>query len=175
MFKNISQLFKKIAECNIGWTQFQDHCYRHFALPDHTFTWAEATAECLNDAAHLVSIHSEEEEHFIKGLIPTYASFTGWFPWTGAKFVSDGTKFQNVHLIGNAAQDRTPIEEIVGHWEWEDGSDFDFWNDNYSPSGPDLSGNCVAINNWAAGLWVDTPCDTGHAFVCKKSVLTYHM
>ena len=56
--------------CSSSWIEFQGYCYRHFNninsyLPD----WTDADFYCLNkERAHLASVHSLEEDTFLKFL-----------------------------------------------------------------------------------------------------------
>ena len=156
-------------DCGLGWELFEDHCYKYFGSDREKFTWQEAKEECLKQKAHLVSIHSEDEHRFIQTIIPTYDSFSQFFPWIGAKYT------QNTNTVLQKKVSSTKPKSIetqpMEGWEWEDQSDVDYWDEHYSPSGSDLSNHCIAINNWAFGLWVDTDCNSGHNFVCKRKSL----
>ena len=136
--------FNIVSDCGLGWHEFEGNCYKYIGSDREKFTWEEAKEGCISNRAHLASIHSVDEHRFIQTIIPTYDSFSQFFPWIGAKYGS------------------------TGEWEWEDGSAVDYWDENYFPSGSDLSNRCIAINNWAFGLWQDDDCVSGHNYVCKK-------
>ena len=149
---------------------FGGKCYKYFGSETEKYTWNEARESCLGHRSHLVSIHSEEEHRFLQTIIPTFGAFTQFFPWIGAKYV-----VRNKSLSRN----RNPFLKsnlIDAHgtedgWQWDDASVIDYWDEKYSPSGSDLANRCMAINSWAYGLWVDTGCDTGHTYVCKRSLI----
>uniref|UniRef100_A0A3Q0S8G6 C-type lectin domain-containing protein n=1 Tax=Amphilophus citrinellus TaxID=61819 RepID=A0A3Q0S8G6_AMPCI len=45
-----------------GWAKFQGNCYRHFTDRE---VWVNAEQRCRDLSAHLVSIISPEEQHFV--------------------------------------------------------------------------------------------------------------
>lgn len=49
-------------DCEEGWTKFQGNCYLHF--PERE-TWLDAEQRCRDLSAHLVSIITPEEQHFV--------------------------------------------------------------------------------------------------------------
>lgn len=51
-----------VQGCPEGWLEFRGSCYLHVAERD---TWAEAEQRCQELGAHLVSITSQEEQHFV--------------------------------------------------------------------------------------------------------------
>ena len=157
-----------ILVCGLGWKGFSGSCYRYFGSETQKYTWQEAHQDCLKHRSHLLSIHSVEEHRFVQTIIPTYDSFSKFFPWIGARYITSNSNKLQPKL--SSSKSKLNAIKMVGRWEWEDGSNFDYWDEHYSPSGPDLSGRCIAINNWAVGLWVDTECDTGHSYVCKKKL-----
>ena len=54
--------------CEESWTHFHGtaHCYRYF---DSSKTWEEAESHCQSLGADLLSIHSLNENDFIKSLV----------------------------------------------------------------------------------------------------------
>ena len=144
----VHYLYQFLADCGLGWHVYEGHCYKYFGSDREKYTWNDAKELCISSRSHLVSIHSEEEHRFIQTIIPTYDSFSQFFPWIGAKYSKND-------------------------WEWEDGSEVDYWDESYIPSGSDLTNRCIAINNWAFGLWQDADCDSGHNYVCKRKFPIY--
>ena len=101
--------------------------------------------------------------------IPTFDSFSQFFPWIGARFVAENSsRYEDINL---STKSNLNEENVKNGWKWEDHSDVDYWDEHYSPSGSDLTNHCIAINNWAFGLWVDTECDSGHSYVCKRKLI----
>lgn len=156
-------------DCGLGWTEYNSSCYRCFASETEKYTWHEAKKECSDSRAHLVSIHSVEEHRFIQTIIPTFDSFSQFFPWIGAKFVAENSSRSDENNFSS----KSNLNEgtVKTGWKWEDHSDVDYWDEHYSPSGSDLTNNCIAINNWAYGLWVDAECDSRHTYVCKRKLI----
>uniref|UniRef100_A0AC35F8F0 C-type lectin domain-containing protein n=1 Tax=Panagrolaimus sp. PS1159 TaxID=55785 RepID=A0AC35F8F0_9BILA len=140
--------------CTPSWTlySYTGFCYKVFA----NATWQDAENKCLADSGHLASIHSFEEAEFVADL--AY--------WPGAD-VLDGLKQAWIGLY---------TEDNNTHWQWTDGTPFDY--PNWDPGNPDYPGieNCVEIflesyiTNWKAGQFNNFPCsDVVSKFVCKKS------
>ncbi|GLD72733.1 lactose-binding lectin l-2-like protein [Lates japonicus] len=57
------------GNCSLSWFSFNDRCYKYVSTP---MTWADAELNCLSERANLVSIHSLEEQNFVKTLIKTF-------------------------------------------------------------------------------------------------------
>jgi len=185
-YKNNQQLSSDTVNtdpsyCGLGWHEFEGNCYKYFGSDREKYTWEEAKEGCKSHRAHLASIHSVDEHRFIQTIIPTYDSFSQFFPWIGAKYESNNESYEDItkdkmvsrRLIGGGFKTKLDFEESEDKdgWEWEDESEVDYWDENYFPSGSDLSNRCIAINNWAFGLWQDAACDSGHNYVCKKKYL----
>ena len=159
---NFNFLF--FLDCGLGWHEYEGYCYKYVGSDREKYSWEQAKEGCISlHKAHLASIHSVDEHRFIQTTIPTYDSFSQFFPWIGAKYGSNDTSRNDELAHGKS--------KVMDGWEWEDGSDVDYWDENYFPSGSDLSNHCIAINNWAYGLWQDDDCESGHNYVCKKKYL----
>jgi hypothetical protein len=63
------------AVCPGGWALFNEHCY---LLVRVSRTWADAEKDCYNKGGHLPSVHSADENTFIRNLVPP----TSWL-WIG--------------------------------------------------------------------------------------------
>jgi len=63
-----------IPVCDDGWSQFEAHCYFYSGGKELKLSWANAEKDCINRGAHLTSIHSQAEQHFVFGIstIPTW-------------------------------------------------------------------------------------------------------
>ena len=52
--------------CQTGWHQYDRHCY--YASGDYWY-YTKANDDCVSKGSTLVSIHSEEENEFIRGKV----------------------------------------------------------------------------------------------------------
>ncbi|KAI4787352.1 hypothetical protein KUCAC02_032892 [Chaenocephalus aceratus] len=122
--------------CPSFWISFNGRCYKYF---DTERTWADAEFHCVSQGGNLVSIHSTEEEDFVKTMFP-----------------ADGYTWNGLNDI---------YEE--GKWMWSDGcaAKYLFWYSG-QPNNRGLGEDCV-INNWK-GKWNDAPCSTFFPSVCAS-------
>lgn len=119
-----------------NWHEFENYCYKAF---DHKASWYEANDTCLSHGANLVSIHSEEEDDFVKSLSKeTY----DWSFWIGLYWDYDEFKY---------------VDE----------SEFNYSDWDVSYDEPDEDG-CVLISSSHGYEWWDYRCDYDAIFVCKK-------
>ncbi|WKY03852.1 hypothetical protein Q1695_005087 [Nippostrongylus brasiliensis] len=150
------------GHCQSGWTYFTktDACYKYFL-------WANfdnAENNCKGNNAHLVSIHSVEENNFVSTLAMTGNTYTGYneLTWIGLQ------------------QTNYPTNK---NWSWTDGTPVDFFS--WAPTQPDDAGgteHCVQIFSDLFGKdpskdndyqhWNDITCtENMRAYVCKKKAL----
>jgi hypothetical protein len=63
-----------IPVCDDGWSKFEAHCYFFRGGKELKLSWTNAEKDCINRGAHLTSIHSQAEQHFVFGIstIPTW-------------------------------------------------------------------------------------------------------
>ncbi|XP_036001840.1 lactose-binding lectin l-2-like [Fundulus heteroclitus] len=129
------------GDCPMFWYNFDGRCYKYVATD---MTWADAEQHCLSQGANLVSIHSLDEENFVKRLIRNFdpAQAPNWIGLSDAQ--KDGTFF------------------------WSDGSklSFTFWEEG-EPNDFEGPEPCVHTNSGPAKKWNDAPCTDKFAFVCK--------
>ncbi|TDH06446.1 hypothetical protein EPR50_G00113310 [Perca flavescens] len=112
------------APCPPGWTQFGSRC---FAFYSETKSWINAENFCISAGGNLASIHSDEEQTFLKDFIK---QVTGTYPdsWIGGfDAVKEGT------------------------WMWADGSKFNYniWAEGQPDNFRGVE-NCIVMN-WGAG------------------------
>ncbi|KAL9974659.1 hypothetical protein ACROYT_G011722 [Oculina patagonica] len=124
--------------CNVsdGWTAFNNHCYK---LVSDLRTWSAAKTHCESLGSLLASIHSREENDFVRTLISTQT----WLG--GTDIASEGT------------------------WVWEDGEDFGGFSSwpAGEPNGGENE-QCLWMMYDENGNWNDAGCDAGKPHVCKK-------
>uniref|UniRef100_A0A8C0Y7M3 C-type lectin domain-containing protein n=1 Tax=Cyprinus carpio carpio TaxID=630221 RepID=A0A8C0Y7M3_CYPCA len=105
-----------IDTCQYGWTSFGGRCYKFIFF---TETWIAAERNCIALHANLASVHNEQENDFLIGLLPSSTTRC----WLG---VQDA------------------VEE--GQWLWSDGTPYDYsnWCSN-EPNNLNVE-NCGEIN-----------------------------
>uniref|UniRef100_A0AC34GRD1 C-type lectin domain-containing protein n=1 Tax=Panagrolaimus sp. ES5 TaxID=591445 RepID=A0AC34GRD1_9BILA len=123
----------KAAVCSEGWKYFKstDFCYK---LIQHAANWSHAEKLCVNENAHLASLHSYDEALFVTYLASNISSN------------KDNTCVDyDQTWIGLSTPDNNTS------WEWTDGTPFDY--KNWGMNEPDASGiqNCVV-------MWIRQPC-----------------
>uniref|UniRef100_H2LFZ0 C-type lectin domain-containing protein n=2 Tax=Oryzias latipes TaxID=8090 RepID=H2LFZ0_ORYLA len=129
------------GNCPMFWYSYGDRCYKYVATP---MTWGNAELHCVSQNANLVSVHSVEEEAFVKMLIQNFdpAEAPTWIGLSDAQ------------------------EE--GGWLWSDGTKVDFqaW-DLAQPDNQKIE-NCGHTNHGINKKWNDYPCTHTYSFVCKS-------
>uniref|UniRef100_UPI0037E88491 lactose-binding lectin l-2-like n=1 Tax=Semicossyphus pulcher TaxID=241346 RepID=UPI0037E88491 len=136
------QLRLQRGACPMFWYDFNGRCYKYVST---RLKWADAELQCVSQGANLVSIHSLEEQSFVKDLIKNFDPAEGR-TWLG---LSDLHK--------------------EGRWMWSDGSavEFSFWRakqpDNYL-----RKEHCGHSNYITPGRWNDDPCSRTYSSVCAS-------
>ncbi|XP_032386881.1 lactose-binding lectin l-2-like [Etheostoma spectabile] len=129
------------GNCPMFWYSFNGRCYKYVAT---RLTWADAELYCVSQGSNLVSIHSLEEDHFIKALITNFDHAQG-FTWIG---------LSDIHK--------------EGRWMWSDGCIVDFVN-WYTGEPNNMAGreHC-AHNNYGDWKWNDHQCSSTFPSVCAS-------
>uniref|UniRef100_A0AC34Q891 C-type lectin domain-containing protein n=1 Tax=Panagrolaimus sp. JU765 TaxID=591449 RepID=A0AC34Q891_9BILA len=130
-------------------------CYKVFYEYYH---WQAAEYQCQNQSAHLVSIHSDDENRFVQSI-----SQAGYYFGSSAEGIS-----KTWIGISTTSNDST-------NYQWSDGTSFDYikWQKG-EPDYPKLE-KCGQMDadpyqNITAGLWSNGVCDTPiRNYVCKKN------
>ncbi|XP_039676874.1 lactose-binding lectin l-2-like [Perca fluviatilis] len=130
------------GNCPMFWFSFNDRCYKYVAT---RMTWADAELHCVSEGANLVSIHSLDEQNFVKYLIKNFDPAEG-YTWFG---------LSDIHKEGS--------------WMWSDGCavKFVFWNSG-QPNGAGIQ-NCGQNNYFSE--WNDYECSYLSPFVCASRII----
>ncbi|XP_026232662.1 asialoglycoprotein receptor 2-like [Anabas testudineus] len=127
--------------CPDGWIKFRWSCYFHST---ESGSWTTGRANCRTRGAHLVVIHSAEEQMFL-------SAFVNMRTWIGLN-------------------DR----DEEGTWKWVDGTPLtvtywaptqpDNW-DGYINSGDE---DCVEMFGDQSSEWNDNSCEASRTWICEK-------
>lgn len=133
----------RLADCASGWEQFGSNFYC-YEPKKKIFSVAES--DCVAKGGNLASVHSSQENDFIKKLIKDKGDNTAW--------------------IGGSD------EATEGTWTWTDGTPFDF--KDWSGVEPNDSGgveDCLFMYKENGYTWYDAKCVDDYtwiiASVCK--------
>lgn len=122
-------------QCKAGWQEWNQACYK---VSNGMTTFANASASCQRHGANLASIHSAQENEFVRNFSSGKDVFIG---------LSDA--------------------QIEGTFVWSDGSTFAYTNWEIGEPDNDYGvGDCVILVA-ANAKWNDTPCSMWNEYVCK--------
>ena len=127
-------------------------CYKMF---EEAKNYSTAESDCIQKWGHLTSVHSKEEDEFLRRLIGPSNS-----PNHAPKVVIGGKVFTD--------------QDQIYTFYWTDGSLFDFF-DNWSPGQPQHFGvhDCIGMMpgfDSFKGTWFIDTCDNENKYICKKSL-----
>jgi len=128
---------EKEPSCGEGETAFENACYWTPTIYYQFYNFTEALVECQARGLQLASIHSQQEQEFIAGLLGGYAA------WIGLTDLA-----------------------VEGEFRWTDGTplEFQYWRQG-EPDGGDPH-DCVHTYPSVAA-WGDYACEYSYGFVCK--------
>ncbi|KFM78117.1 Macrophage mannose receptor 1, partial [Stegodyphus mimosarum] len=149
---NSQPLDKKevLSSCNKGWFPFEDKCYRIGGRKRiGKLSWEKASQRCIDYGGHLVTIHSKEQQDFIRTFLLLSVRENVW--------------------IG--LHDR--INESL--YEWADGSSVNYKNwEPMEPTGiTNEKEDCVEMvfrsfkQHGETGHWNDIDCNNEKLFICE--------
>uniref|UniRef100_A0A914R2W9 C-type lectin domain-containing protein n=1 Tax=Panagrolaimus davidi TaxID=227884 RepID=A0A914R2W9_9BILA len=141
----------KPTTCQPSWIYYNGFCYKAF----DNETWLNAQDRCKIDNANLTSIHTLEENLFIANL--AYYNGVDGCDWTQQAWIGLFTEDENAH------------------WNWTDGTPFDYENWMVGkPNPPQMNKSCgfillASCGTFKIGDFDNAPCTTVLSrFVCKK-------
>ncbi|GMT20008.1 hypothetical protein PFISCL1PPCAC_11305, partial [Pristionchus fissidentatus] len=107
--------------------------------------WTEISGTCRNIAASVISIHTQQENSFVRRMAVSKGLLNGLM--LGATFNKENNTYQ-----------------------WSDGSELDY--NNFAPGFPiDGFGDCVAMEtNNVNGPWINIDCSTPLPFACARQL-----
>ncbi|XP_071157457.1 macrophage mannose receptor 1-like [Mytilus edulis] len=131
------------VNCGPGWEErpLSQYCY---SFHQDQLSWLDAREVCKNMGGDLASVHSDDEETYIKAKISPFNCIAVW-------------------LGGNDNHQE-------GGWQWSDGSPFN--KVNWVPGAPSDKThreNCINVYVSLKNGWNDWICNARNGFVCKKS------
>ncbi|KAM8767889.1 lactose-binding lectin l-2-like [Acanthopagrus schlegelii] len=142
---DVPQVKLQRGSCPMFWYSFNGRCYKYVSTH---LTWADAELYCVSEGANLVSIHSREEEDFVKSLVKNFDHAEGP-TWIGLR---------DIHKDGR--------------WMWSDGCAVDsvFW-DAGEPNNAQGAEDCGHTNYGTYKKWNDWPCSKTHPSVCASRIM----
>ncbi|XP_055463922.1 C-type lectin domain family 4 member A-like [Psammomys obesus] len=130
--------------CPKNWKPFSSDCY--FTSTDLA-SWNKSEEKCSSMGAHLLVIHSQEEQDFITKTLDTSSAYYM----------------------------RLSDPEGHGQWQWVDQTPYNQTAMSWRSDEPHGNqGFCVVLNyhpNLKGWGWSDVPCDGDHRFVCEMRQL----
>ncbi len=132
------------GSCPLFWFGFNGRCYKYVATP---LTWADAELSCVSQGGNLVSIHSVEEQNFIRTLIKNF-DHSERPTWIG---------LSDIHKEGS--------------WMWSDGCrvKFVYWAPG-EPNNYRGNENCAHVNFAPYQKWNDVACSYSYPSVCASRI-----
>ncbi|XP_070695786.1 galactose-specific lectin nattectin-like [Pempheris klunzingeri] len=128
--------------CPEGWTRFGSRCFMFFHMSK---PWTDAEHKCISVGGNLASVHSADENEFLRDLIERVSGYRR-HTWIGGY---------------DAVRERT--------WMWTDGTSFDY--KRWSIGEPNNLGteHCIEMN-WRGNYWNDSRCEHWKSFVCARNM-----
>ncbi|XP_035304586.1 C-type lectin domain family 4 member A-like isoform X4 [Cricetulus griseus] len=133
----VAFIYKVWSCCPKDWKAFSSHCY---FISNDLANWNQSEEKCSSMGAHLMVVHSKEEQDFI------------------TKFLSD----RDAYFIGL-------LDPGQRQWRWVDQTPYNesatFWH----PGEPNNDKEqCVIVNHRLSGWgWNDIPCSDTQKSVCQ--------
>lgn len=163
------------------WRRHNNHCYRVMPGPPEGISADQSERLCRESGAHLVSIHSAEEQEFITSEIRAASKNTRQYFWIGLHLEHAEPSSKGVlsakWVDGSVMDYANPAKSTaaVGQRPWTVGEPSNTWKDE----------NCTMVYGWdrgsgrEVGRWSDIKCSTEMAgfdgvywpigFICKMA------
>ncbi|KAL6740515.1 hypothetical protein Aduo_013864 [Ancylostoma duodenale] len=128
-----------------GWIRYECNIYKVFR---NAKNFDDAEKRCRENGAHLVSIHSEQENHFVHSLTTTGHDINNW-----EHFVYIGLR----------------MDKRTGKWYWTDGSKVDFtkWA-KYQPDQPETEHCAQLYQDLGPKLWTNIEGSRWNSIQCGR-------
>ena len=123
------------------WLYYNNSCFKVFT---EEVPWFDARKSCTTIGGNLISIHSIEENNFVRQEISLISNSSAW-----------------IGLFNLNSTDHS--------YEWVDGSMVDFrnWGDG-EPNNANSGENCTELVVASNGIWNDESCHVNRTYVCGK-------
>ena len=123
------------------WLYYNNSCFKVFI---EEVPWFDARKSCTTIGGNLISIHSIEENNFVRQEISLISHSSAW-----------------IGLFNLNSTDHS--------YEWVDGSMVDFrnWGDG-EPNNANSGENCTELVVASNGIWNDESCHVNRTYVCGK-------
>ncbi|XP_038073436.1 snaclec 3-like [Patiria miniata] len=135
--------------CPDGFTYFEYSCYKIHVSPELDWPGARDACAAGSNGSHLVYIHSEAEQSFLRGLALEASAGSGVHLWIGV------------------------TAAVNGSLEWLDGSRLTYtaWDED----GPRANGrDCVRLRPDKDYLWNDRFCYIMYGYICEQASSSCH-
>lgn len=123
--------------CPKDWEPFSSHCY---FIPTNSASWSESQEKCSSMGAHLMVVHSKEEQDFITKILRLNVAY-----------------FIGLKDLGH------------GQWRWVDQTPYNESTTFWHPGEPSSDHEqCVILNHPRSSWgWNDIPCRDKQKSVCQ--------
>jgi len=128
--------------CPLGWSHFEGKCFQAVV---EKLDWISARAFCKSEGGELASIHSSQENSFVKDLVRAVG-------------------IEDLFWLGGTDSESETV------WQWSDGTPWDYQDHYFTSSGGEAK-NCLIIDythgTSRLGSWGDISCFRKTYFVCS--------
>ncbi|XP_023932410.1 macrophage mannose receptor 1-like [Lingula anatina] len=152
--------------CPADWVERNGYCYKavYNRNAKDLKTWLEARADCRSYGGDLLSIHSQDEETFVK----SSRTFPGPRDMRHHRFhFFHPISFRYFYMYGNFWIGLNNRDTSTGH-VWSDGTGVDYTNwATGEPNNHNGQENCVELIVGRTEKWKDSNCNLARNYFCK--------